>query len=129
MADIVSREEEQFRTWMETKNASSLFALLYGQEAVRMSALVNDAVNNGYVGFWLAIRLSDGGSDEIAYAKKADAIKHQLHEQQCCYVKLPPDGMGPKHAAAYLDVHRKLYSAGMRIVDPDDPRRGVIIPR
>lgn len=122
-------DEQRFLAWMETKSAASLFSLVYGDDAVRCSEIVNTAVVNDFAGFWLAIRLSDGGSDEIAYATKRDAIRHQLHEQQCAYVRIPPDGMTPKHAEAFLRVNRQLYDAGLRIVDPDQPRLGVILPR
>lgn len=123
-----TREEEAFLTWIEKQNRTKLMALLYGEAAVRCADIVDQAAVNGYSGFWLAIRLSDGGGDEIAYASKSDAINHQLHEQQCCYIRIPPDGMMPKHAESVLRVHRMLYSAGMRIVDPDNPRLGVIRP-
>lgn len=126
MAEIITAEEEQFREWAVQKSAANLFALVYGDAAVRCSEIIGLAAVNGYAGFWIAIKLSDGDSDEIAYATKADAIRHQLHEQQCCYVKVPPDGMSPRHAHAFLKMHRALYSAGMRIVDPDQPRRGII---
>jgi hypothetical protein len=121
--------EERFLAWASTQRAEKLLCMAFGDAAVRCSDIVNVAVVNGFAGFWLAIRLSDGGSDEIAYATKAEAIKHQLHEQQCAYVKIPPDGMQPKHAESYLRMNRALYNAGMRITDPDDPRRGVILPR
>lgn len=128
MSDRSAIEEERFMSWVQTKTAPVLMSLVWGDAAVRMSDTANLAVVNGYAGFWLAFSLSDGKSDEIAYATKADAINHQLHEQQCVYVKLPPDGMTPRHAKSYLDSHRKLYDAGMRIVDPDQPRLGVIRP-
>ena len=68
---------------------------------------------------WCAIRLSDGGSDGILYDSKAAAVRHQLHEFQCAYVKIPPDGMGPREAEIFLKFNRQLYDAGMRIADPD----------
>ena len=78
-------------------------------------------------GRWAAIRLSDGGSDGVAYDTRADAIRHQLHETQCAYVKIPPDDMPPEHAERFLAFHRKAYDAGFRLTDPDD-RREVIMP-
>ena len=121
--------EEQFQTFLDASSATALMTLLYGDAAVRMSDIINVAYENGYIGFWVAIRLSDGGSDEIAYATKADAIKHQLHEQQCCYVKIPLTAMTPKIAHSLLKVHRAVYNAGFRVTDPDNPRRGLVIPR
>lgn len=68
---------------------------------------------------WCAIRLSDGGSDDVLYDSKAAAVRHQLHEFQCAYVKIPADGMGPREAEIFLRFNRQLYDAGMRIADPD----------
>lgn len=89
------------------------------------SEAVNLALLLGGVGKWVAIRLSDGKSDGNIYDTKADAIRHQLHEFQCAYVKVPPDGMQPDHGARYLEVNRKLYDKGLRIADPN---REAILP-
>jgi len=77
-------------------------------------------------GKWVAIRLSDGGSDHTAYDTRADAIRHQLHETQCAYVKVPRDDMPPHHAEIFLAFHRKTYDAGFRLTDPDDRRHAVM---
>lgn len=124
------RDEEQFLEWMAAQSARKLLVTVWGEEAVACSELINLAVRNGYAEgrFWMAIRLSDGGSDEVAYATKKDAIKHQLHERQCAYVRLTPDGMSPKAAYSFLKINRALYDAGFRITDPDDARRGPILP-
>jgi hypothetical protein len=79
------------------------------------------------VNSWVAIRLSDGGSDGILYDSKAAAVRHQLHEYQCAYAKVPPDGMGPREAEIFLRFNRELYDAGMRLADPDTDRE-VIMP-
>jgi hypothetical protein len=86
---------------------------------------VNLASMTGGKGRWVAAQLSDGKSDGAIYDTKADAIRHQLHEYQCAYVKVPADGMQAEHATRYLEVHRKLYAKGMRIADPD---RSPIMP-
>lgn len=79
---------------------------------------------------WVAIRLADGGSDGTLYASKRDAVRHQLREQQCAYVCLPPSGMNACQAESYLSAQRKLYAAGFRLVDPDDAHGGrQVIPR
>lgn len=70
-------------------------------------------------GRWLAIRLSDGGYDGVIYDHRADAVRHQLHEKQCAYVKIPPGGMTPREAEAFLGYHRALYDAGFRLPDPE----------
>lgn len=71
------------------------------------------------VGKWVAIRLSDGSSDGVLYDKKADAIKHQLHETTCAYVQIPVGGMPPEDALVFMKYNRQLYDAGFRIADPD----------
>lgn len=89
------------------------------------SDAVNLALALGGVDKWIAVRLSDGKSDGNVYDLKSDAISHQLHEYQCAYIKIPPDGMPPEHATRFLNVNRKLYDNGMRIADPD---RAPIMP-
>jgi hypothetical protein len=80
----------------------------------------------GKAGWWAAIRLSDGGSDNTAYATKRDAIRFQLHETQCAYVCIPPDEMPPHDADRFMKINRDLYDNGFRITDPDDPRTPVV---
>lgn len=70
-------------------------------------------------GKWVAIRLSDGGSDDVVYDSRADAVRHQLHETQCCYVQLPPTGTTPMEMESFLAFNRKLYDNGMRLQDPE----------
>jgi hypothetical protein len=77
---------------------------------------------------WIAIRLSDGGSDNILYDSKKDAIRHQLHETQCAYLKITPDGCPPRQAEIFLRANRQAYDAGLRFGDPDQPNRELIIP-
>lgn len=97
----------------------------------------SDAVNLhlAAIGFdamrkWVAIRLSDGKSDGTLYDTKRDAVRHQLDEFLCAYVSIPPNGMNVCDAEEYLDVHRKMYDAGMRITDRDAPHGGrQVIPR
>lgn len=82
-----------------------------------------DDIKHGYV----AIRLSDGGSDGIVYDTKADAVKHQLWEQQCAYFGFTNlvGGASAKDCAIYLKFCRDAYAAGMRLVDPDNQRNPV----
>ncbi len=87
--------------------------------ARRMSDLVNLHTVAGRTRGYVAIRLSDGGSDGTVYDTRADAIRHQLHEQQCLYLKLGPAGMTPAVAARLLAMHREIYDAGFRLADPD----------
>jgi hypothetical protein len=70
-------------------------------------------------GRWIAVRLSDGGSDAQLYDTKDDAIRHQLHENLCAYICIVPGRMSEEDAASILRVHRVLYDNGARLSDPD----------
>jgi hypothetical protein len=74
-------------------------------------------------GKWVAIRLSDGGSDGVLYDSRRDAIRHQFHERQCCYFRIPPFGqtITPAEAETFLSYNRSIYDAGYRMPDPDAP--------
>lgn len=72
-------------------------------------------------GCWVAIRLSDGGSDGVLYDRRRHAVLRQLHESQCAYIRIPWGGMTAVEAQAYLDFCRAAYDAGMRMTDPDGP--------
>lgn len=63
--------------------------------------------------------MSDGGSDGGVYDSRAEAVRHQLHEQLCAYVQIPPGGMAPGEADVFLGYHRQLYDAGFRLPDPE----------
>lgn len=94
----------------------------YSDAARRCSDLVRQAIVDGNVGRWLAIRLSDGGSDGVAYDRKADAVRFQLHESQCAYVKVPADDMSPRAAERFMAINRQIYDSGVaRLADPDGP--------
>ena len=75
---------------------------------------------------WIAIRLSDGGSDGVIYDSKKAAITHQIHEQQCAYVALRNliAGATAKEMDAYLEWNRGAYRAGLRMPDPDEKNGG-----
>lgn len=97
---------------------------MYSDEARRCSEAVNihlQTQGHWAIGRWVAIRLSDGGSDMVMYDKKADAVRHQLHEFQCAYVCIPPHGMSAKDAEGFLRVTRHMYDKGVRLADPDKP--------
>lgn len=87
----------------------------------RCAEIVTQAVADGHRGLWVAIRLSDGGSDGVIYFSRAGAITHQLHETLCAYVQVPWDGMSGAEADLYLAFHRRCYDAGFRLSDPSDP--------
>lgn len=90
-----------------------------GDAAKRCSYAVCLAASSGCAGRWLAIRLQDGGCDHVPYPTREDAIRHQLRPEHCCYVLVPPDGMQPWEAEAFLDYWRKLHSANVRDDQPD----------
>lgn len=91
----------------------------YSDAANRCSDIVRLAIVAGHAGQWIAIRLSDGDSDHCFYDTRRDAIKHQLHEKQCAYIRVPPDDISPRGAEAFLNFTRQCYDAGMPIADPD----------
>jgi len=80
---------------------------------------------NGHDAFgkWVAIRLSDGSSDGVLYDTRVDAIRHQLHERQCAYFRIPPFGetISVAEAETFLNYNRSIYDAGYRMPDPEAP--------
>ena len=64
---------------------------------------------------WVAIRLSDGGSDGVLYPDKATAVAFQIHETQCAYLRVLPGGIPPREATSFLYHIAQLYeNASMR---------------
>jgi hypothetical protein len=63
---------------------------------------------------FIAIRLSDGGSDGVAYDTRDDAIRHQLHETLCGYFQVPLERWSPETCDSLLWYVRKRYDAGYR---------------
>lgn len=94
-----------------------MFTAKPDDSARRASDVVNThllADRAGNLGRWVAIRLSDGGSDGVVYDSPADAANAQLHYQTCAYVQIQPGGMPPREAAGMLAYHRAVYDAGNR---------------
>lgn len=84
-------------------------------EARRMSDVITThllADRSGNIGRWVAIRLSDGGSDGTVYDDVAAAADAQLHYKQCAYIRISGAGMTPREAAVVLAYHRRVYDAG-----------------
>jgi len=73
-------------------------------------------------GKWVAFRLSDGGSDNALYDTREQAISHQLHPLQSCYLVIPPTGFSLTEIRDFLVLSRKLYSKGARIPSHGDYR-------
>jgi hypothetical protein len=64
---------------------------------------------------WVAIRLSDGGSDGVLYPAKAVAVEFQIHPTQCAYLRVLPSGIPPREATSFLYHIAQLYeNASMR---------------
>jgi hypothetical protein len=94
-----------------------------------------DIVNGNLVAFpawelrnkWLAIRLSDGGSDGTIYDSKQDAVKHQIDEFQCAYFCFRNclGGISAREAERFLVYVRAAYKAGFRLPDPDAKHGGL----
>lgn len=63
---------------------------------------------------WVAIRLSDGGSDGAIYDTRDIAIRHQSRPDYCTYVQVPPDGMTDHEAEALLGYWRALRDRNVR---------------
>lgn len=101
---------------------------VYSDAARRASDIINIhllADPAGNAGRWVAIRLSDGGSDDVLYDCKCDAMNRQLHETQCVYVQIQPEGLSARNAAILLNMMRDMYDKNMKMPDPPCPRHGV----
>lgn len=96
--------------------------------AKRAADLVTIHMLAGKAGEWVAIRLSDGGSDGVTYHDQPSAVKHQLHWTQCAYIRIAWDGMTQMEALAFLRFSRRAYDAGFRLPDPESSKRTLIAP-
>lgn len=72
---------------------------------------------------WVALRLSDGGSDGVLYDTREQAISHQLHPSQSCYLVIPPTGFTLTEIRRFLVLSRELYAKGARIPSHGDYRQ------
>lgn len=70
---------------------------------------------------WVAIRLSDGGSDNTVYDTREDAVKHQLYETQCGYLPVPLERTSEYVMDSLLWYWERMYAAGVR------PKRDVLV--
>lgn len=94
---------------------------VYSDAARRAADVINThllADPEGTRWHWVAIRLSDGGSDGVVYECKCAATEHQLHETQCMYVQIHPDGVTPKETEILLNMHRGMYLSSFKMPDP-----------
>lgn len=82
------------------------------------------AIGYASVGKWVAVRLRDGSSDGVLYDTKQAAVRHQLDEFLCAYVRLIGMQMDVCDAETFLETHRRLYDRGFRLADPDSKTGG-----
>lgn len=87
-------------------------------EGKRLTQAVLEARAAGGEGRWIAARLSDGSTDGNIYDLKQQAIDHQVDETLCAYLQVPPAAMPPQEATRWIEMHRGMYAAGMRLQDP-----------
>lgn len=88
--------------------------------ARRAADVLNEAHHADMAGNWVAIRLSDGGSDGKIYEYRADAVRFQFHETQCMYLMVQPMMSSAEDMEHLLRRHREMYAAGYRMVDPQE---------
>lgn len=77
-------------------------------------------------GRYMAVRLSDGGSDGVVYDTRPEAIAHQRHNSsRCIYPRIPPgERWSPKVCDVLLMYARSAYDHGHR----EDPAHQLWIP-
>jgi hypothetical protein len=84
----------------------------YASINVHHLALSKDEI---IAGVYVAVRLSDGGSDNTPYASRPDAIRHQSGNQNhYAYIKLTLDRPSVKACDRILWWMRKAYDNGYR---------------
>lgn len=77
------------------------------------------------IGKWIACRMEDGRSDNVAYDTRRHAVIHQHNnEDRCTFIKIGPQSMNQCEAEVMLKVARSLYDKGFRLTDPDDVHGG-----
>ena len=104
-------------------------ASLTSDEGRRLAEAHNIALLAGGVGRWIAVRLSDGGTDGVIYDTRADAIRHQLHERQCYYCQIQPGPMTPRSGTRVIKGMREIYASGkVDMAAPDGAAPCVIVP-
>jgi hypothetical protein len=76
-------------------------------------------------GRYIAVRLSDGGSDGVAYPSRAEAIRHQRHNgSRCIYPRIPLERWSAKTCDVLLWYARIAYDQGHR----EDPAHQLWVP-
>jgi hypothetical protein len=74
---------------------------------------------------WVAIRLTDGGSDNTVYETRADAVRSTMNAPtRHLYFPVPLERMNAQTCDVLLWYVRKCYDAGSR----EDPRTALMLP-
>lgn len=83
------------------------------------------ALGMAATGQWFAVTLQDGTGDGVLYPSKRDCARHQHgREVYYAFVCIAPSDMGVCDADVFLKTCRALYSAGVRMTDPEDAAGG-----
>ena len=100
--------------------------------AKRMSDLINlkvvchtwEELVNGYMAF----RLDDGGSDNVLYESKEQAVRHtdETRHAYFCF-RQGMGGANPKDCQIFLDVNRAAHEAGVPLSNPETRRQPSLI--
>ena len=76
-------------------------------------------------GRFVAIRLSDGGSNGHVYENRSDAIQDQHNSlSRHAYIQIPLERLSPETCCVLLWYQRSVYDAGHR----EDPAHALIVP-
>ena len=72
-----------------------------------------DAQGSEAFGKYVAIRLADGKSpDNALYDTRRDAVRHNIHDPWCFYVRISPGGIQPREAWVVLGYARQAKDNG-----------------
>jgi hypothetical protein len=78
-----------------------------------------------FAGRYVAIRISDGGSDGVAYDSRSDAVEHQRHDAaRHGYWRIPIERWDAETCDTLLWYVRAAYDSGQR----QDPAHQLIVP-
>ena len=84
----------------------------------------------GFVGHWMAFRLQDGGSDNVVYPSKKDAMLHCIDHYRYLFAVMHPGGMAVCEAEILLTLHRRARDRDIATPQLHLPHGGPdLIPR
>jgi hypothetical protein len=95
----------------------------YSDDVKRIANAVTMHAFAGTAGRWCAFKLQDGTSPDsnTVYDSYDDAVRSMRWDRdRFVYLFIPPDGMDPRAAKAFLTYARNLHDAGYRLPAPDD---------